>query len=200
MNPAGFERSAKDSAQAEGNISARVKASFDRVAFRCRRFAGEEIGPQRILELQAKAASQGDLTAEIDIFSQAAPLHPDGPSFSDERRILLMQRALASRDPTAIAAMASLMGVTARPGFAGSMPAGSLRSEAAWNLAACQLGMDCGPSSSLVVSACVFGGICGFNSVADLYSRGLLPLSETPYLNKEILLVVNGAAQHGNNQ
>jgi hypothetical protein len=33
-------------------------------------------------------------------------------------------------------------------------------SELAWQLAACRLGQDCGPDSSLMTSYCANGGIC----------------------------------------
>ncbi|UNK49979.1 hypothetical protein MNR01_02760 [Lysobacter sp. S4-A87] len=197
LDPAGFNSSAQAFAKDSEGDAAGVVAAFDRISSRCRRFAGDRIGPEAILDLKIKAAAQGDLASEIEVFAQAAPMHPDSPSFTDERRSLLMQRALASGDPAAIAALASLMGPSARPGSAGAMPAGSVRSEAAWNLAACQLGIDCGPTSNRVVYACTFGGICGFNSVRDLYVRGLLAPSDIPYLDKEIALIVNGAGQHG---
>jgi len=136
--------------------AARV-AARNRVSARCRRFVpADDLSYTAIVALTTDAAEAGDLAAEAALLAVGEPLHPQA-----EYRTDLVQRVRESRDPEAFVALAPAMGIRASgdPALAGEV-SGTQLAEVAWQVAACELGMDCSADSALMTSHCANGGIC----------------------------------------
>ncbi|WP_017356890.1 hypothetical protein [Stenotrophomonas sp.] len=136
----------------------------ERVARRCTGFvSSDNLGRQLILAQRMRAAKAGNLAAEASLFSEGKALD-DSPGY----RRGLVERVLDSRDPEAYMALASGMGQRASgdPALQG-LVAGDQFSELAWRLAACELGMACGPDSVLMNNFCANGGICSQDGGQD---------------------------------
>lgn len=194
-DPAGFQKNRDVALGIASAQESAIAQSFDKISERCRRFAGDDIGPRHMLDVLTLGAEQKDLASEVELFALLSRQHrSDNETFGVAKQQDLLNRVVASRDPASIAAMANLMG----PGALGKaeqlkpFPAGTVRAEAAWRIAACRLGAPCGASSSALSSACAFGGICGFSSVESLYLDGLLPKSERDLLNRDIQTIMEG--------
>ena len=95
-----------------------------------------------------------------------APLQDD----MDYRRGLV-ERVQASRDPDAFVALSPAMGVAASGDVAlVDTVAGTQASELAWQLAACDLGLDCSANGALMTEYCANGGICARDARQDFSS------------------------------
>ncbi|KAF1015061.1 MAG: hypothetical protein GAK31_02549 [Stenotrophomonas maltophilia] len=125
--------------------------------------ASDNLGPALVGNERRRAAVQGNLPAEASLFAAGDPLN-NTPEYRQD----LVERVLDSRDPEAYMALAPGMGLRAAgdktlSGFV----AGDPLSELAWRVAACELGMPCGPDSVLVNSYCANGGICSTRGGQD---------------------------------
>jgi hypothetical protein len=80
-----------------------------------------------------------------------------------------------SGDPEAIRALSSLMRLRAegRESVFGAT-SGSDVAQAAWLLAACNMGVDCGPGSALARGYCLNGGFCEATSVDRIVALYML--------------------------
>ncbi|WMJ70705.1 hypothetical protein [Stenotrophomonas sp. 24(2023)] len=136
----------------------------ERVAHRCGGFvASDNLGPALVSSERRRAATQGNLPAEASLFAAGEPLK----NTPDYRRDLV-ERVLHSQDPEAFNALAPGMGLRAAGDKAlTGYVAGDPLSELAWRMAACELGMPCGPDSVLVNSYCANGGICSTSGGQD---------------------------------
>lgn len=128
-----------------------------RVAARCSGFvASDNLGYQTVTRERAQAAQDGSLAAEAALFADGQPLQE-----GEQYRRALVERVLASRDPEAFMALAPAMGLRAAGDRAMSgLVAGDAMTEVAWRVAACRLGMACGPDSVLMNNYCANAGIC----------------------------------------
>ncbi|GAB3377112.1 hypothetical protein GCM10027431_32640 [Lysobacter rhizosphaerae] len=191
-NPAGFESDAQTLAKLQPKTAAKRLSAARIVMNRCHGFAGANIGPEAVAEYRALAMRQGDLAAEVEKFAQGAMV---GNASTDEVK-LTVDEVMASRDPDAFAAMASLMGpagVEYQENLS-PIPAGSLLAEAAWNVAACRLGRPCGPDSAAVLRMCVGGGInCELRDVKSFYVQEMLPPADAEKLEQLVNSLVQGA-------
>jgi hypothetical protein len=94
------------------------------------------------------------------------PLHKE-PDYRRE----LVERVQQSQDPEAFLAISPAMGVMAAGDDALSgLVAGSQFTQLAWQVAACRLGLACGPNSVLMNSYCANGGICSRDPGQDFES------------------------------
>ena len=91
-------------------------------------------------------------------------------SMYDESLRRLLDQARRSADPAVVAEMGFFEVQAAK-----DQPApGSIRAElvgVAWDLAACDLGMDCGPNSPMLRYSCLHMGLCGYSSLEHLYTH-----------------------------
>jgi len=140
------------SAGASAMVAARA-----RVADRCAGFVPSDgLGHALVFMQRRQAAQGGNLAAEASLLADGQPLQEG----ADYRRSLV-QRVRESRDPEAFMALAPAMGLRAAGDQAlVGLVAGEALSELAWRVAACDLGMACGPGSVLMNSYCANGGIC----------------------------------------
>ncbi|HDS0950010.1 TPA: hypothetical protein QDZ34_002435 [Stenotrophomonas maltophilia] len=136
----------------------------ERVAQRCGGFVpADKLGPALVFNERRRAALQGNLAAEAALFADGEPLHDN-----EQYRRDLVERVRVSRDPEAYMAIAPGMGLRAAGDKAlTGMVSGEQLSEVAWRVAACELGLPCGPDSVLVNSFCANGGICSPDGTQD---------------------------------
>jgi hypothetical protein len=139
---------------------------------RCGRFDKQDIvGLQNVLAMYANAAKNGSAEALAIKLAYNANLD----DMSDAELAADIQQIKSSGDPNAIGALAKLMGSRAedREAVFGT-PSGSALAQYAWQLAACQMGMDCGPGSPIVRGYCLNGGVCEATSVDRIIALYIL--------------------------
>lgn len=154
-DPAGF---ARDTERLSGIrvAAATMHAARERVRERCRRFAASDgLSIASAGRLRLDAARNGSLVAEAELLGMGQPL-VDGQDYADE----LVARVRDSLDAEAFRAISPAMGGTGGPGVFSQPDIAPQFRELVWQLAACRLGLDCGPDSALMRSYCVNGGIC----------------------------------------
>lgn len=164
MDPGGYQL---DNALLTGmglSASAPMVQARERVARRCGGFvASDGLGRKLILTQRLQAAQSGNLAAEAALMADGQPLQQ-----TSEYRRGLVERVLDSRDPEAFMALSPAMGQRAAGDAAlQGLVVGDQFSELAWRLAACELGMACGPDSVLMNNFCANGGICSQDSGQD---------------------------------
>lgn len=142
---------------------------------RCGRFTKSDIGSlNAVLDEYASAAKAGSAKAMAMhlTYSNLAAI-PDQELAGD------IQTIVSSGDPDAIGALSNLMGLRAedRASVFGSQ-SGSAMHQYAWQLAACQMGMNCGPGSALLRGYCLNGGMCGATSIDQVISTFLTSPAE----------------------
>ena len=164
VDPAAF---ARDTALLGGmrlRAGATMTAARERVGARCRRFSGaDSLSPALVRTLRVHAAGAGSLAAEAALLGAGQPL-VDGEDYARD----LVERVRQSLDAEAYAAIAPAMGTMDARMLAYAEPdvAPQFR-ELVWQLAACRLGMDCGPESAVMTSYCTNGGICSNDGSQD---------------------------------
>lgn len=134
-------------------VAGMVKAR-ERIGHRCRGFTVADGLAPRVLELREDAARRGNLAAEASLLAMGRPLDEDAGYAAR-----LIDRVRGSRDADAYNALSPAMGNASFAADAGLGNASQF-GELAWRLAACRLGMDCGPDSNLMTAYCANGGIC----------------------------------------
>lgn len=195
VNPAGFEEDIKLKASLREDLAVSLTSARDRVVARCRRFAGQQIGSKAIRAMVKRAADQGDLASEAQLFAERAIRtgRVGGEEISP-----MVHRVLASRDAEAYAAIAPLMGRISA-GSQTSMapiPVGSDLAEAAWNVAACRLGRACGSDSRAVLQMCLGGGVnCEFRDLENFYTQAVMPPADHASLRQLTHQLIQGPKQ-----
>ena len=167
MDPGGYQLDNTLLASMGMNSAAPIVQARERVARRCGGFvASDGLGRKLILTQRLQAAQSGNLAAEAALMADGQPLQP-----TSEYKRDLVERVLDSRDPEAYMALSPAMGQRAAGDAAlQGMVAGDQFSELAWRLAACELGMACGPDSVLMNNFCANGGICSQDGGQDFSS------------------------------
>jgi hypothetical protein len=150
-------------------------AAFDAVddASRCLRFHGVKISPRDIDDLYNAAAHQGDaraqaklLAAEIQRSINSQPRDENGaPARISPDDLARIVSILESGDPEAILSVGGLLAQSPlkeqlRIGPNGETPEPSAFI-GAWNLVACDMGLDCGAQHRDLQQACAFASYCG---------------------------------------
>ena len=128
-------------------------------------------GLQNVLAMYANAAKNGSAEA----LAKKLAYNTNLDDMSDAELAADVQQIKNSGDPNAIGALANLMGQRAedREAVFGA-PSGYPLAQYAWQLAACQMGMDCGPGSPIVRGYCLNGGICEATSLDQIISLYVL--------------------------
>ncbi|MDH5824904.1 hypothetical protein QFW77_18210 [Luteimonas sp. RD2P54] len=139
-------------------------AARERVSRRCGRFGPRDgLEPTMILVQRREAAEAGSLAAEAALLAAGEPLD-EAPAYRRD----LAARVQRSADPEAYVALAPAMGVLASGDAAyDGMVAGDQFAELAWQLAACELGQDCGAGGALMTNYCANGGVCPQDPAED---------------------------------
>lgn len=135
---------------------------------------GSSVGPVVASEaLRRQAAAAGALAAQLSA-GDNAPCVARPPAGEDPTQALARRHAcqrdtlravLAAGDPRALAGIPA-WSYSAGVGATTYFPADSRRREALWVLAACALGLDCGPTSRMMLTICLQQGLCGYPSYA----------------------------------
>src|SRR5690554_2563460 len=164
MDPAAYARDSAALARMGAGASESMLRARERVGHRCRQFVpGDRLGRDLVILQRLEAAEAGSLAAEASLLAMGEPLEDD-----DDYRRGLVQRVHHSADPEAFSALAPAMGLAASgdPAMAGQV-AGTPAAELAWQLGACELGLDCTPQGSLMTSMCANGGVCSRDQRRD---------------------------------
>lgn len=142
-------------------------AARERVGRSCAGFsAADGLGSALMLQQRRTSADAGNLAAEASLLAMGKPLREDAAY-----RRGLVERVLNSQDPEAFQAISGAMGVAAAGDDAyRGFVAGDQFAQLAWQVAACRLGMACGPQSSLMTGYCANGGICSRDPDQDFES------------------------------
>jgi hypothetical protein len=158
-------------------------AAYDSVddASRCLRFHGAKIAPREIDELFAAAAQMGDaraqarlLTAEIQRNLNAQPRDESGaPSRIAPDDLARIVAILETGDPEAVLSVGGMLAQSPlkeqlRVGPSGEMPEPTAFI-GAWQLVACDLGLDCGAQHRDLQQACAFAAYCGAGHFEEHY-------------------------------
>jgi hypothetical protein len=135
---------------------------------RCQNLAqSHSIKSAEIDALYSSAAEHGDLYAQARNFAQSAN------TLSQEEASRQMLDIIQSGDPYAINELSTALADPSSQRL--GEYAGSDASAAAWQLVACDMGMDCGAGSYIVRQMCVFGGICGQGDLRNVLAQVLSP-------------------------
>ncbi|MBL8517674.1 MAG: hypothetical protein JNM76_11985 [Betaproteobacteria bacterium] len=169
-------------------------AAFDALlADRCQGFTAEQLTPAAINAAMAEAARMGDPAARAaqargDINNRIMAAARQRQQYTlTESDLGTLQEAIKSRDPEAlrqIGDFGTLWNRTEglRVGPDQSSPsAGAWR--AAWQMMACDGGLDCGAEHRDVLTACALEGACG----APNYQSYLQQFAQSPYQYQETL-------------
>ncbi len=192
LNPTGFREDMRIRSQVRPDLTEKMAAAGGITERRCAGFAGERIGPSAIKMMRDRAIAQGSVAAKVEEFARNAMLKGAPP----EQIKAAANEVLAMRDPEAVAAMAQLMGAPTAGELQAlqPLPAGTSLSEAAWNVAACRMGRDCGPNSAAVRQMCLSGGVnCELRDIQSFYEQAVLPPADVPKLRQLVTQLTQGA-------
>ncbi|MCD7097893.1 hypothetical protein [Stenotrophomonas sp. MMGLT7] len=167
MDPAAYAADSDALGQLQLQGAAAMSTARQRVLARCAGFLPRDgLTRAAIAEQRRQAAEAGSIAAEAALLAQGQPLQA-----SAQYRRGLVERVLVSRDPEAFLALSPAMGLAASGDDAyEGLVAGSAMAELAWQLAACRLGLACGPDSVLMTNYCANGGICSQDPTQDFYA------------------------------
>lgn len=169
-------------------------AAFDSLlADRCQGFSAEQLTSAAINAAMADAARMGDPAARAaqarsEINSRIGAAARQRQQYTvTEGDLSALQDAIKSRDPEALRQIGDFGTLWNRPdglrvGPDQSAPAaGAWR--AAWQMLACEGGLDCGADHRDVLTACALEGACG----APNYQAYLQQFAQSPYQYQETL-------------
>jgi hypothetical protein len=176
-DPASFARDTEALSQGVPAAAASsLAAARGSVEAKCKGFSAAGVPDDGDVEgILRRAALAGSVAAEASV------LKNDQTAFGNDEYVKdLVTRVQASRDPQAYLALSSVAGTAAstREDLFGGV-AGTDYASFAWQIEACNLGLDCSSSGSLMIAYCANGGLCGnFNNLQDLVMNGLVPRAE----------------------
>jgi hypothetical protein len=174
--------------------STQRNAAFDALlADRCQGFSESQLTPAAINAAMAEAARMGDPAAKAaqsrsDINNRIAAAARQRQQYAlTESDLSSLQDAIRSRDPEALRQLGDFGALWNRAdglrvGPEQSMPAGGAW-RAAWQMMACDGGLDCGSEHRDVMTACALEGACG----APNYQAYLQQFAQSPYQYQETL-------------
>ncbi|WP_224096463.1 hypothetical protein [Pseudoxanthomonas sp. X-1] len=157
QDPQAFDTDTRAIAGLAGQAGTAMAQARARVGERCGGYSqADGVSRASIVAERRQAARGGQLAAEASLLALGEPLEA-----SAEYRRALVQRVLDAGDPQAYLALSGALGAAASGDDAyGDLVAGTSFAELAWQLAACKLGLACGPDSVLMTRYCANGGIC----------------------------------------
>ena len=156
LDPAGYASDTRLLAGMALDNGDALAAARERLGRRCSRFvASDGLSRALVLQLREQAAGAGSLAAEAALMSMGQPLR-EGEAYARD----LLARVLGSLDPDAYSALATASAGGNSLFALSDTPAPPQFNQLAWQIAACRLGLDCGPDGTLMTTYCVNGGIC----------------------------------------
>lgn len=152
-------------------------AAFNRVTAMCEGFAGTNLTAADAAKLYAEAAAAGNPGAKVALAAnqfndqtRAGNARGVDARRLSEDQLALVRDGLASGDPFAIQRAGQLLTWNStqladrRLGPSGD-PFNPRDWGAAWTLAACDRGANCGADAQRVLSGCAYQGACGYESL-----------------------------------
>ena len=129
---------------------------LDRLQRRCKIFsATTEYSASLANSLYRRSAQQGNIAAKAKILSEESPQ----VGYDHDNRLLSI---LNSGNAEAIYNLSTVFGPSGQFAQSGSDVAGNDLSVYAWQLVACDRGLDCSSTSLVVQQYCLYRGICGY--------------------------------------
>ena len=141
--------------------------AFSRIIRDCVAFDGAPISPDNVLGLLRSAARDGDprAIARTLLFRDLAD--------SKVGSFALVTNLLSTADPHVIRDVGLFLtrGESSLTMGDGGVPVGATSLAIAWELVACDFGLDCGSDSKLLNHLCAYDGQCGAYSYEDWLGR-----------------------------
>jgi len=181
VNPAGYVGYGRDPNPTPPRFDrAAYVQVFDQHVARCSGFAPGEIKIAAINEWYSKAAQAGSVEA------LAHELSRQGMSSDPETVKRNVDAVIASGNPRAIDELADAMGLKAEGNESiFGQNSGTERDWYAWKLAACDLGLPCGPESAAANSYCLTMYACGLGGVESIYQNHMLSAEDFEAVQKK---------------
>jgi hypothetical protein len=158
----------------------------------CIAFDGAPISPEKILGLLQSAARDGDprAIARTLLFRDLAD--------NKQGTFDLVTRLLSTRDPLVIRDVGLFLtrGESSMIVGNGSAPVNATSLAIAWELVACDFGMDCGSDSKLLNNLCAYQGQCRAFSYEDWLSRYTESADELQEIRRLRALLHRGLMSH----
>ena len=168
------------------------EAAFEASNRQCLPFDGSAISPERVLALLRGAAQDGDprAIARTLLFRDLAE--------SKAGTFDVVTRLLASGDPHAIRDVGFFLarGESLLQLGDGNVPVRATTLAAAWELAACDFGLDCGSDSKMLINLCAYQGQCGATSLDDWLARYTESSEELAEIRRLRSLIRRGLIMH----
>lgn len=168
------------------------EAAFEASNRQCTPFDGSSISPERVLSLLRGAAQDGDprAIARTLLFRDLAE--------SKAGTFDVVTRLLTSGDPHAIRDVGFFLarGESHLQMGDGSLPVRATTLAAAWELVACDFGLDCGSDSKMLVNLCAYQGQCGAISLEDWLTRFAESNEELAEIRRLRSLIRRGLIMH----
>ncbi len=168
------------------------EAAFEASNRQCAPFDGSAISPERVLALLRGAAQDGDprAIARTLLFRDLAA--------SKAGTFDVVTRLLASGDPHAIRDVGFFLarGESLLQLGDGNAPVRATTLAAAWELAACDFGLDCGSGSKMLINLCAYQGQCGAISLEDWLARDAESSEELAEIMRLRSLIRHGLVMH----
>lgn len=182
--------------------AAQSALSMRRVAYKC---AGVDLGDREHVDrLWQMAAATGDPVAQAYVSWRNAEAsfapdpalvasgfpHPEkvrAPERWTASAVESILRALATRDPAAIAVLGPLLQTTSHTDGLALADSGLVLAElphSAWTLIACEYGLRCDGTSTAVLAACANEGRCDVSSMEELVRRHLWTPTEAEQFDR----------------
>ena len=180
--------------QRDPNIKPWVDAMLARTITRCQRFTRSDLMPSKqIHEMLVSAAQQGSPSAKARLLVRTVDLE----HLSDDALGGTVRDILASGDPAAIADTSNVMGarVQGREQLF-DLPSGTETASQAYLVAACRLGLDCGPDSRILANLCFNGMGCGYSSVEAFVQDTMLPPQQFRVMQQEVQQILARIPHH----
>lgn len=150
--------------------SASRGGALEQTLARCAGFEGMSITDDMVNRLWQEAEAAGDPRALTRKFLAMWMTKPDDKTLVESARPLLM-----SKDPRVIEELGGVIANRSpRVQLAGGERPAPQAWTAAWQLAACQFGSDCGAAGRAALTACWRDGVCGTGSSEEALARTVL--------------------------
>lgn len=139
------------------------------------------------------AAKNGSMAAQAELLSSLGPSSKDIP---DEAFADSVHQILSSGEADAIFRLSGAMLIDGREKVL-DVPSGSPVAAAAYEIAACRLGVDCGTNSRILANVCFNTGSCGEYSSYEAYltANELTPI-QAQALNQYVALILSKVRTH----
>jgi hypothetical protein len=153
------------------------------------RCEGVTASKELALQYYSEAALAGDIYSRVRLAREQSVFD----KMSGEELAGLVNSAIKEGDPDSLLELANILGLRSSGRQIDSLPNelyGNASSGYAWEIAACRLGANCGPSSVRMTQMCALNGACGYLSLDHLYSAEALTPSQWAEVQRMVPLIL----------